>query len=71
MDCVTVRRALVDARYLLRANGGSGYQVAATESRPGLFDEAINQLNIPEVIAAAREEIAKRKQTYLEKAKKS
>ena len=52
-DFVTMRRALVDAGYLVRANDGSSYQVAVPDPRPGLFDEAINGLDIFEVIESA------------------
>lgn len=67
IDFVTVRRALVDAGYLIRTRDGSSYQVVV-DPHPGLFDEAINRLDIPTVITEAREEIARRKQAYLEKA---
>lgn len=67
IDCVTVRRALVDAGYLTRAKDGSSYQVADPQPRSGLFDEAVNQLDIFETISIAREEIARRKREYLAK----
>jgi hypothetical protein len=68
IDFVTVRRALIDAGYMVRTKDGSSYHIVL-DPRPDLFNEKINELDIPEVIAAAREEIARRKQEYLDKAK--
>jgi hypothetical protein len=68
MDFVTMRRALVDAGYLIRDSNGSTYRVAVPDPRPGLFEESISQLNIFEVVETAREEIARRKQEYLARA---
>jgi hypothetical protein len=69
LDRVTLRRRLVDTGYLTRKKDGSSYQVSQPGPRPGLFEEAINQLNIPEVIATLREDIARRRKEYLEKSR--
>ncbi len=70
VDHITVRRRLVDTGYLIRSKDGATYQVAQPGPRLVLFDEAIDQLDIPQVIVSAREEMARRKQEYLEKQKK-
>ena len=69
LDRNTMRRSLVDAGYLRRSKDGSSYQVSRPGPRPGLFEADIDQLDIPQVIADAREETARRKREYLEKAK--
>lgn len=71
IDRVTLRRRLVDTGYLTRSTDGSNYQVSQAGPRPQLFDPAIDQVDIPEVIRAAKEEIARRKREYLEKANRS
>ena len=70
LDRVTVRRTLVDTGYLIRTKDGSSYHVANPGPRPDLFAPEVDQLDIPAVIQAGREEIERRKREYLEKAKK-
>lgn len=69
MDHGTVRRWLIDTGYLTRAKDGSSYQVSPAGPYAQLFDPSIDQLDVVAVIADAREEIARRKREYLEKAK--
>jgi hypothetical protein len=69
MDHVTLRRRLVDMGYLTRKTDGSSYQVARPGPRPEYFDKEIDQLDILAEIAAAREEIARKKREYLAKTK--
>ena len=66
MDHSTLRRWLVDSGYLTRNPDGSRYQ-AAPGSRAHLFDPAIDQVDIPQVLQAARDEIEQRKKAFLEK----
>ncbi|MEA4910081.1 MAG: DUF2087 domain-containing protein [Anaerolineaceae bacterium] len=68
-DRVTLRRWLVDSGYLERSRDGSGYQRTQPGPRPQFFDPAIDQVDVPAVVQAAREEVARRKQAYLEKSK--
>jgi hypothetical protein len=68
LDRTTLRRSLVDAGYLKRASDGSSYQIAQPGPRPDMFEADIDLLDIPQVIADAREETARRKREYLEKA---
>jgi hypothetical protein len=67
IDRTTLRRRLVDTGYLARAKDGSSYQVVPSAPRPQFFAEEVDQVNVTEVIVAAREEIARRKKAYLEK----
>ena len=70
VDHATLRRRLIDTGYLTRSKDGATYQVAQPGPRSVLFDEAIDQLDIPQVITAARDEMARRKKEYLERAQK-
>jgi hypothetical protein len=65
-----MRRRLVDSGYLLRNTDGSVYRVAQPGPRPGLFDAAIDELDLPAVMAAARAEMERRKREYMEKSKR-
>lgn len=69
IDRVTLRRRLVDTGHLIRSKDGASYQIATPGPEPHLFEDAINQLDIGRVIENAREEIARRKREYLEKAR--
>jgi hypothetical protein len=68
IDHVTLRRRLVDTGYLTRSKDGAAYQRAA-DPRPGTFEAAIDQIDVPEALRMAREEIERRKREYLEKSK--
>ena len=70
LDPVTMRRTLVDRGYLTRSKDGSSYQISHPGSSTVLFDEEIERLDVAQVIATAREEIARRKREYMEKSKK-
>lgn len=67
-DRVTLRRYMIDAGYLTRNNNGTGYQVADPGPRPELFDAAVDQVIPIEVIRAARAEMERRKQAFMNKA---
>jgi hypothetical protein len=71
IDHGTLRRRLVDAGYLTRTNDGSSYQVAPSRVHPPFFEESIEQVNVAEVLQTGREEIARRKQEYLDKNQKA
>lgn len=68
-DHVTLRRALVDAGYLTRSSDGATYKIPPSGPRAWQFEEAIDHIDVLEVLNAAREEMAQRKRAYLEKAK--
>ena len=67
LDHVSLRRQLVDTGYLKRDPDGSRYWVAVPGPEPDLFEEAVDGLDIPAVIEALREEIARRKKEHLQK----
>jgi hypothetical protein len=71
IDYGTLRRRLVDTGYLVRSKDGSAYQVAPNGAGKFAFESAIDQINIPETIAAAREEIERRKRLYMEKSQRA
>lgn len=68
-DRVNLRRWMIDAGYLTRNSNGTDYQVAQPAPRPELFEPAIDQINVIETIRAAREEMERRKQAFLEKSR--
>ena len=70
IDHVTLRRALADTGFLSRSNNGAVYQVSPSGPRLWQFETAVDQVNVPDVLNAARKEIAARKRAYLEKAQK-
>ncbi len=67
LDHVTLRRRLIDAGYLTRSNDGSSYQVVRGGADQ-LFDDAINGLDVIQVIKDGRAEIERRKQEYMQRA---
>ena len=69
MDHVSLRRMLIDTGYLTRNGDGSSYRISQPGPRPELFDTTIDQLDIRQEVESAREEIARRKQEYLQKSK--
>jgi len=70
-DRVTLRRYLVDAGYLTRSRDGATYQVAQPDPGAQFFAPEVEQVDILKTLAAAREEIARRKQEFIERSKKS
>ena len=70
-DRVTLRRYLVDAGYLTRSRDGATYQVAQPDPGANFFAPEVGQLDILQALASAREEIARRKQEFIERSKKS
>lgn len=70
IDHVTLRRALVDTGFLSRSDNGAVYQVSPSGPRLWQFETAVDQVDVLDVLNAAREEMAARKRAYLEKAQK-
>lgn len=68
IDHITLRRWLVDTGYLTRNNDGSCYQITQSGPRPQFFDDTIDQIDVMEVIKTGREDIARRKREYMERA---
>lgn len=67
IDRITLRRRLVDTGYLTRNKDGTMYQIAKPGPQTVRFEKAIDQLDILEVLTAAREETVRKKREYLEK----
>jgi hypothetical protein len=67
-DHSTLRRRLVDEGYLTRDKDGTRYQVAQPGPHAQLFEAEVDQMDVLEVITNAREEMARRKQAFMEKA---
>ncbi|HEX7714965.1 MAG TPA: DUF2087 domain-containing protein [Bacillota bacterium] len=66
LDHVTVRRQLVDERFLSRENDGSRYRLG-----PGpdsvQFETTVTDLNIEALLASAEAELAARKKAFMER----
>ena len=64
LDHVTLRRYLVDEKYIIRDPAGGTYQLAANDL-PDTFDPSIRELDLDELIAAAKQARELKKQQYL------
>src|SRR5512136_308223 len=64
LDYVTLRRYLVDEKYLTRDSAGGTYQLAA-EGLPYTFDESLRELDLEKLVAEARQARELKKQQYL------
>lgn len=66
LDHITVRRQLVDERFLSRENDGSRYRLG-----PGpdlvLFEDTLTDLDITAVLAEGEAELAARKKAFIER----
>jgi hypothetical protein len=68
-DHVTLRRWLIDSCYLTRNSDGTGYQVSKPPLHAVVFEPSVDQIDILATIQAARDEMERRKQAYLQKAR--
>lgn len=68
-DHVSLRRMLIDAGYLTRTSDGAHYEVSQAGQNNQQFASSIDQINILETLQSAREEMARQKREYLDKAK--
>ena len=66
LDHVTLRRFLVDERYMERDAAGSSYQLLSKEPR-FTYDRSIEQLDLQGLIDTARRDKAERRQRYLDR----
>ena len=64
LDHVTLRRYLVDEKYLARDSTGGTYQLAA-EGPPYTFDESIHELDLEKLVSEAKQARELRKQQYI------
>jgi hypothetical protein len=65
VDHVTLRRYLIDERYIVRDSAGSMYQLAAREALPYTFDPTLENLDLAALIAEAKAARELKKQQYL------
>ena len=63
-DHVSLRRYLVDAGYLQRDPGGSAYAVCPAGREEVLFDAAVREVDVLEVIQSAHLRVAERKRDW-------
>ncbi len=66
LDHVTLRRFLVDEGYITRDPAGGTYELAVT-GLPYTFDQSIKELDLEELISAARQARELKKQQYLKR----
>lgn len=67
LDHVTLRRYLIDERYIVRDNAGSAYQLATRETLPYTVEAALQHLDLAALIAEAQAARELKKQQYLKK----
>jgi len=66
-DFMMLRRRLVDEKFLTRKTDGSGYRLCPPDPAEIIFDPAIDELDICQVIREGEESIARKKEEYLQK----
>ncbi len=64
LDHVTLRRYLVDEKYLVRDPAGGTYELAAG-GLPYTFDESIRELDLEKLVSEAKQARELKKQQYL------
>ncbi len=65
LDHVTLRRYLIDERYLLRDSAGGAYELVAPDASPNTFDATLENLDLKALIAEAQAARELKKQQYL------
>ena len=70
LDHVTLRRHLVELKYLERNDDGSCYRVCVSDPNQMMFETAIEDVDVYEVVRANKELIKQKKQNYLQSQKK-
>ena len=66
LDHVTLRRYLIDEKYLVRDSAGGVYELAARETLPYTFDVTLDHLDLETLIAEAKAARELKKQQYLQ-----
>jgi hypothetical protein len=67
LDHVTLRRYLIDERYLQRDASGTSYELATTD-RPYTFDRSLVGLDLAALIDAAKQDREMKKRQHLDRA---
>jgi hypothetical protein len=65
VDHVTLRRYLVDEKYLVRDSAGDAYELGALETLPHTFDATLFKLDLMKLIDEAKAVRELKKQQYL------
>jgi hypothetical protein len=65
-DHITLRRRLIDAKLLARTQDGSCYHLAQDDLAGVAFGPEINNFDFFAIVAAGKEEIARRKAVYFQ-----
>jgi hypothetical protein len=68
-DHVTLRRYLIDEKYLIRDSTGGAYELGTLEPLPYTFDTTLFQLDLVQLIEAATAARELKKQQYLKQNK--
>ena len=66
VDHVTLRRYLIDEKFIVRDSAGTAYQLGDLASLPTTFDATLFNLDLPALIAEAQAARELKKQQYLE-----
>lgn len=64
-DHATLRRGLIDNGFLTRSSDGACYEENPGGPRQWRFEPAVDEVDVPALLAAARAEVERRKQAYL------
>jgi hypothetical protein len=67
VDHVTLRRYLIDERFIVRDNAGLAYQLAEREQMPMTFDPSLENIDLVALIDEAKAARELKKQQYLKK----
>lgn len=70
VDHVTLRRQLIELSYLERNRDGSDYRLCISGPAHTVFEPAVEEVDVYEVITTNKELIEQRKQDYLRQKKK-
>ena len=63
---VRLRRMLIDEEYLGRSKDGSRYWVALGSRNHPIFEPAVQDVNVTELLRSGKEEAERRKQMYMQ-----
>ena len=67
IDHVSIRRELIDSGYLNRTADGSTYQLGTEPAAEVSFENAVNDLDVSEIVAQGKEEIERKKREFMQK----
>jgi len=65
LDYATLRRGLIDCGFLTRSSDGASYEIDPAGPRLWQFEPAVDEVEVPALLVAAREEAERRRRAYL------